>query len=195
MVPIVDDAASLVVVIVITPADEIDACRLLAASAVLRSFNDLTVPPVPSPKVIEVAVPFPVAPIVSVKPPSAVVPPLRAVVPAVRPSFVSVPAVPPMTRSWAVPVLRVSLGSAERRGRGCAGDGVDGTEQVADRGGGQIEGRSRSRDDVTAGARECDGLAVDGEAVGGRDRGRQCAQFGGRRRSTAGSQFRSRCCW
>src|SRR3954454_11665225 len=53
MVPIVDDAASLVVVIVIAPADEIDACRLLAASAVLRSFNDLTVPLVPSPKVIE----------------------------------------------------------------------------------------------------------------------------------------------
>ena len=84
-----------------------------------------------------------------------------------------------------MPVLRVSLGSAERRRRGCAGDGVDGAEQVADRCGGQIEGRSRSRDDVTAGARECDGLAVDGEAVGGRDRWRQCAQLGGRRRSTA----------
>src|SRR6478735_10176995 len=60
-VPICEDAASLVVVIVITPADETDACRLLAASAALRSFNDLTVPLVPSPKVIEVAVPFPVA--------------------------------------------------------------------------------------------------------------------------------------
>ena len=56
------------------------ACRLLAASAALRSFSDLTVPLVPSPKVIVVAVPSPVAPIVSVKPPSAVVPPLRAVV-------------------------------------------------------------------------------------------------------------------
>ncbi len=108
MAPIVDDAASLVVVIEITPVESTVACRLLAASAALRSFNDLTVPPVPSPKVIEVAVPSPVAPIVSVKPPSAVVPPLRAVVAAVRPSFVSVPAVPPMTRSWAVPVLRVS---------------------------------------------------------------------------------------
>ncbi len=92
-----------------TPAPSIVASRLFDASLVFRSFRLLTVPPVPSPKVMLVAVPLPVAPMVRVSPPSAVVPPLRAVVPAVRPRAVSVPAVPPMTRSWAVPVLRVSL--------------------------------------------------------------------------------------
>src|SRR5450631_1574142 len=46
--PIVDEAASLLVVIVIAPVESIDACRLLVASLVLRSFSDLTVPLVPS---------------------------------------------------------------------------------------------------------------------------------------------------
>src|SRR6185312_17462875 len=62
--PIVEDAASFVFVMLSLPvlASNV-ACRLLAASAVLRSFNDATLP-VPVPKVIIDAVPPPVAAIV-----------------------------------------------------------------------------------------------------------------------------------
>ena len=62
-------------------------------------------PPVPSPKVMLVAVPPPVAPIVSVRPPSGEVPAVRVVVPAVRPSLAR--PVPLVTRSVAVPVCSV----------------------------------------------------------------------------------------
>mgnify|MGYP003694534845 CR=1 FL=1 len=72
--PIVDEAASLVVVMLIAPVPSTVACRLLAASLAFKSLRDLTVPPVPSPKVMLVAVPLPVAPMVRVRPPSAVVP-------------------------------------------------------------------------------------------------------------------------
>ncbi|MGY3451238.1 hypothetical protein ACVILH_003580 [Bradyrhizobium sp. USDA 4353] len=66
--PIVAEAASLVVEIEILPVEEsIEAWRLLAASAVFKSFSELTCP-VPSPNVMLVAVPPPVAPIVSVLP-------------------------------------------------------------------------------------------------------------------------------
>ncbi len=65
--PIVEDAASFDVTMVITPVVEMLACRLLAASAALRSFSVATWPP-PVPKVIEVGVPPPVAAIVSVWP-------------------------------------------------------------------------------------------------------------------------------
>ena len=65
--PIVEDAASFDVTMVITPVVEMLACRLLAASAVLRSFSVDTWPP-PVPKVIVVGVPPPVAAIVSVWP-------------------------------------------------------------------------------------------------------------------------------
>ena len=58
----------------------------------------------------------------------------RAVVPAVRPRAVSVPAAPPITSGDVVPVLRTSLaGTERRRAGGCAGDGVDGGQQVAHR--------------------------------------------------------------
>src|SRR3978361_1625647 len=87
-VPIVEDAASLVVVILMAPVESIVASRLFQASLLLRSFRLLTVPPVPSPKVMLVAVPLPVAPIVKVlpsrRPTEAVLVP-RAVVPAVSP--------------------------------------------------------------------------------------------------------------
>ena len=80
------------------------ACRLLAASLPFKSLRLLTVPPVPSPKVMLVAVPLPVAPIVSVRPSSGVAA-VRAVVPAVRPNAVSDVPVPEITRSDVVPVL------------------------------------------------------------------------------------------
>src|SRR6267142_2604154 len=47
--PIVDEAASLVVVMLIAPVPSTVACRLLAASLAFRSLRDLTVPPVPLP--------------------------------------------------------------------------------------------------------------------------------------------------
>src|ERR1700730_9080553 len=108
IVPMVAEAASLVVVMLMTPAESIVASILLEASLAFKSLRLLTVPLVPSPKVMLVAVPPPVAPIVSVRPPSAVVV-VRAVVPAVRPSAVNEVSVPEMTRSDAVPVLIVSL--------------------------------------------------------------------------------------
>ena len=68
IVPIVDEAASLDVTMLIAPVEElIVACRLLAASAVLSWLSDETCPEA-VPKVMLVAVPPPVAPIVSVSP-------------------------------------------------------------------------------------------------------------------------------
>src|ERR1041385_356501 len=105
IVPIVEEAASFVVVMVIVPVESTVANRLLPASAVLRSFSDLTVPLVPLPNVRLVAVPLPVAPIVSVRPPRAAGPPPRAVVRAERPGLARPE--PLTTRSCAVPVCRV----------------------------------------------------------------------------------------
>src|SRR5258708_38761336 len=99
MVPIVDDAASLVVVMVMPPVESSVACRLLAASLVFRSLRLLTVPPVPLPKVMLVAVPLPVAPIVRVRPLRACVPPARAGGAADRQSLVKAAVVPPRMRS------------------------------------------------------------------------------------------------
>ena len=66
--PIVEDAASFEVAMLIAPVEAlIVACRLLAASAALSPFSVETWP-LPVPKVIEVAVPPPVAPMVSVSP-------------------------------------------------------------------------------------------------------------------------------
>src|SRR5688572_6071661 len=95
IVPIVDEAASLVVVIVIRLVELSNvANRLLAASWVLRSFRLLTVPPVPSPKVMLVAVPLPVAPIVRVRPFSGATPAAPVSLVAVTPDEpVTVPAV------------------------------------------------------------------------------------------------------
>ena len=62
-------------------------------------------PPVPSPKVMLVAVPPPVAPIVSVRPLSGGTAAVRVVVPAVRPSLARPE--PLVTRSLAVPVCSV----------------------------------------------------------------------------------------
>jgi len=77
--PRVEEAALLLVVIVSTPVESMVACRLSADSAVLRSFS-VEIWPVPVPKVTVVAVPLPVAPMVSVSPLSA----LEAAVPAVE---------------------------------------------------------------------------------------------------------------
>ena len=66
-VPIVADAASLVVVIVSLPEVSSVASRLFADSLAFRSLSDFTWPVV-EPKVMLVAVPPPVAPIVSVRP-------------------------------------------------------------------------------------------------------------------------------
>ena len=106
IVPIVDEAASFVVTMLILPVVSMLACRLFAASAVLSSLRVETCP-APVPKVMLVAVPPPVAPIVSVSPLSAGG--VSCVVPAVRPRAVSVPALPPITSGVVVPVLRVSL--------------------------------------------------------------------------------------
>ena len=65
--PIVDDAALLLVVMVITPVESMLACRLFAANAVLRSLR-VEIWPAPVPKVIAVAVPPPVAAISRVSP-------------------------------------------------------------------------------------------------------------------------------
>ena len=63
----VDEAALLLVVRVMTPVGSMVACRLLAASALLSWFSVDTWP-APVPKVMLVAVPPPVAPISSVLP-------------------------------------------------------------------------------------------------------------------------------
>ena len=132
MAPIVDEAASLVVVIVIAPVESIVACRLLAASLPFKSLRLLTVPPVPSPKVMLVAVPLPVAPIVSVRPSSGFAA-VRAVVPAVEADSDSDVPVPEITRSDVVPVLHLDRAAGRDRGGGSsAGDGVDRGEQGAD---------------------------------------------------------------
>src|SRR4051812_27239568 len=55
--PIVVDAKSFDAEIVSLPVVSSEAVRLLAASAVLRSLSDLTVPLLPSPKVMLVAAP------------------------------------------------------------------------------------------------------------------------------------------
>ena len=65
IVPIVEEAASLVVTMLILPVESMLACRLFAASAVLSSLS-VEICPAPVPKVMLVAVPPPVAPIVSV---------------------------------------------------------------------------------------------------------------------------------
>ena len=65
IVPIVAEAASFDVVMVIAPAVEIVACRLFAARAAFNSSRVLT-SLAAVPKVMLVAVPPPVAPIVSV---------------------------------------------------------------------------------------------------------------------------------
>ena len=68
IVPIVEDAASFEVVMLILPVVEsIVACRLFAASAVL-SWLSVETWPAPVPKVMLVAVPPPVAAMVSVSP-------------------------------------------------------------------------------------------------------------------------------
>ena len=104
--PIVDEAALLVVVMLIWPVVLMLACRLFAASAVL-SWLSVEIWPAPVPKVMLVAVPLPVAAIVSVWPLSAGG--VTSVVPAVRPSAASALPVPPaMTRFCVVPVLRMS---------------------------------------------------------------------------------------
>src|SRR4030081_1169063 len=87
IVPMVAEARSVVVEILITPAPSMVACKLLVASLAFRSLRLLTVPPLPSPKGMLVAVPPPVAPIVSVRPPSGGVG-VRAVVGAGRPDAV-----------------------------------------------------------------------------------------------------------
>src|SRR5580698_3471542 len=70
IVPIVEDAALFDVMMLIWPVVLMLACRLLAASAVLSSLS-VEISPLPVPKVMLVAVPPPVAPIVSVSPLSA----------------------------------------------------------------------------------------------------------------------------
>ena len=80
--PIVDEAASFDVTMLISPVVLMPACRLFAASAVL-SWLSVEIWPAPVPKVMLVAVPPPVAPIVSVWPLSAGG--VTLVVPAERP--------------------------------------------------------------------------------------------------------------
>ena len=63
--PIVDEAALLVVVMVIAPVVSMLACRLLAANAAL-SWLSVETWPAPVPNVMLVAVPLPVAAICSV---------------------------------------------------------------------------------------------------------------------------------
>ncbi len=107
-VPIVDEAALFEVTMLIWPVVLMEACRSFAASAVLSSFS-VEICPAPVPKVMLVAV-VPlvvVGVIVSVWPWSDGG--VRLVVvaaTAVRPSFVSVAARPPITRGCVVPVLR-----------------------------------------------------------------------------------------
>ena len=87
--PIVDEAALLLVVRVMTPVGSMVACRLLLASALLSWFSDDTWP-APVPKVMLVAVPPPVAPISNVLPVSVCDVPVAAwVTPPVRPSAVN----------------------------------------------------------------------------------------------------------
>ena len=87
--PIVDEAALLLVVRVMTPVGSMVACRLLAASAALSWFSDDTWP-APVPKVMLVAVPPPVAAISSVSPLSDGEAPVAAwVTPPERPRAVS----------------------------------------------------------------------------------------------------------
>ena len=109
IVPIVEDAASFEVVMLILPVvASIVACRLLAASAALSPFSVETWP-LPVPKVIAVAVPPPVAAMVNVSPCSSggltlVVPPVP------RPKDVSALVAPAaMTRFCVVPVEITSL--------------------------------------------------------------------------------------
>ena len=89
-----------------TPVVLMPACRLFAASAAL-SWLSVEIWPAPVPKVMLVAVPPPVAPMVSVWPLSGGG--TTAVVPAERPSAASALPEPPSTRFWAVPVLSTSL--------------------------------------------------------------------------------------
>ena len=104
--PIVDEAALLVVVMVIAPPELIEACRLLADSAVLRSFR-VEIWPAPVPKVMAVAVPSPVAAMSSVRPAST---PRFWLTPVPRPSAASAPALfDEIDRSEVVPVLISSL--------------------------------------------------------------------------------------
>ncbi len=90
----------------ILPVVSIVANRLFEESLLFKSLSDLTVPLVPSPNVMLVAVPLPVAPIVSVRPLSGVVPAVRAcVTPVPRPRAASAAAFELVTdRSAVVPV-------------------------------------------------------------------------------------------
>src|SRR5580692_876477 len=67
IVPIVDEAALFEVTMLIAPVVLIVACRLFAANAVLSALS-VEIWPAPVPKVMLVAVPPPVAPMVSVSP-------------------------------------------------------------------------------------------------------------------------------
>ena len=179
IVPIVDEAASLVVVMVIAPVVSMLACRLFAANAVLSSLSVETWP-LPVPKVMLVAVPPPVAPIVQRLAGERGGSDVRSF-PRLRPSAASALPVPPrddqvLCRTRAEHEL---AGTVDRRGRGGAGD----------------RRRSRLRTVCTvavlpapvpivtlplpsvvvvvcAGA-EGDGLAVDGQNRSGGDGGRE----------------------
>src|SRR3984885_8792370 len=106
IVPIVDDAALFEVTMLIWPVVLMLACKLFAASAVLSALS-VEICPGPVPKVMLVAVPPPVAPIVSVSPLNGGG--VRLVVVAERPKDPSA-LVPPaaMTRFCDVPVFRTS---------------------------------------------------------------------------------------
>ncbi len=104
ILPMVEDAALLLVVTVIAPVESMVACRLLAASALLSSFSVETCP-TPVPKVMLVGTPLPVAPMVSV----LLVSVLSACeTPVPNPSAASAPALLlVMLRLPAVPVCNV----------------------------------------------------------------------------------------
>ncbi len=150
---------------VIAPAVEIVACRLFAARAAFNSSRRARPGSPPSPNVMLVAVPPPVAPIVRVWPSRA----LTSVVAAVRPSAGRERWPCPRSPGPAfVPVLMLELArGADRRGNGRAGDRIDRVENIADSAGRDVDveraGRRRTRRAATA--VEVDGGAVDGRCV------------------------------
>ena len=129
--PRVDEAYSLVVVIVSLPVESTVAARLLASSAALSWSRVLTVPLEPSPKVTLTGVPPLKEVKVKVLPerlPAAAVRPAVKLVPVpvlpVRPSAESALPVPMIDRSAVVPVLICSAPLA-RPTRRLAGDVVN----------------------------------------------------------------------
>ena len=125
----------LLVVMVRTPVVSMVACRLLEASAVLRSFSDETWPE-PVPKVMLVAVPPPVAAIVSVLPerPDVTAVPLSVSL-AARPSWVPSPELKVLTVTCIRSAGGAGAGDNELAGGVRSGDTGTGADLGLDRAG------------------------------------------------------------